>query len=99
MKTIWKSQFEIKDEFELLIPKGAKILAAQIQRGVPCIWFELDTDSETVTRLLRVHGTGHPIDHEGIYVGTFQTFDMFVFHLYDLGERTKKNWPLIKDFK
>ena len=91
MKTIWKYEIETTDEFELQMPQGGCILDLQIQRGVPCIWVEVDPSAEKITKVFRVFGTGHTIpEKERVaynYCGTYQlTVANLVFHLYEVLE-------------
>jgi hypothetical protein len=89
---VHKWEVPIKDEFHIHLPKGAKILSFQTQRGVPCIWALVDEQSSgqvNMARHFRIAGTGHKLVEgaEG-YVGTIQTDEgTLVWHLFDLGER------------
>lgn len=90
MRTIWKYELPIADEFTIEMPAGAKVLCVQVQRRIPwpipCLWAEVDTTREPVLFRFRLFGTGHdlPVGVPGSgYVGTFQTNEgAFVWHLY-----------------
>jgi hypothetical protein len=79
---IFKYPFEVAGMFQIPMPKGAEILAVQLQGGQPCIWARVDPKAPRVLRQFWVLGTGHPMPEDpGDYVGTFQ-MDPFVWHLY-----------------
>jgi hypothetical protein len=82
--TIWTYPFDVTDEFEQLMPAGAKVLSVQVQNGQPCMWALVDAAERDEVRKFRVVGTGHPIEnsHALQFVGTFQIHGgMLVFHL------------------
>jgi hypothetical protein len=73
MRRIYKYFFEILDETPVKMPKGAEILAVQMQKGHPCIWALVNPDAQIELRTLCVRGTGHTMKgNEGRYIGTFQ---------------------------
>ena len=85
VKTIHKYPAFILDEFRLQLPRDAQILTVQMQHGDPYIWAKVDPSASKETRNFRLYGTGHPMDEDGQYVGTFQTKDgKFVFHLFEV---------------
>lgn len=72
----------------LVMPKGSKILAFQMQNGNRCIWVLCPVEADKTTRTLTIYGTGWVIrDSEsiGTYVGTVQDGE-FVWHIFDEGE-------------
>lgn len=81
MKTIWKfTATEIVD-----MPEGAEILTVQMQGEDICLWAKVDptTGSWTKRRFLCL-GTGHEIPDENLkYIGTIQTVDRFVWHIFE----------------
>lgn len=84
MASIWKFPFTIVDHPVLAMPAGAKILSVQVQRGVPCIWAEVDPEAREEARRFRLVGTGHEVDlAEHRHVGTFQVREDLVFHLFE----------------
>jgi hypothetical protein len=87
MARIWKYPLQMRNEQTIMMPAGAKVLAVQVQDGVPCIWVAVDErEPQTVLRFFRICGTGHEMC-EGNYVGTFQLAGgRFVGHLFDGGE-------------
>jgi len=90
MKTIYKYEVPILDQFQKYLPKGAVILSFQTQNGVPVIWAKIDTLAEVEERNFRLFGTGHPIkdipkDADLHYIGTTQqsTNPPLVWHLFE----------------
>ena len=86
MKTIYKYEVPIEDEFYIGIPLGADILCIQSQNNKAFIWVLIDTELKKVSRGFIMVGTGHKIDADiSRYVGTFQIFNSsFVGHLFEL---------------
>jgi hypothetical protein len=88
MKTIWKYELEIKDEQEVMMPKGAEILIAQTQKKLLCIWALVDPLVSTLEiRYIGIYGTGNPMpDKERMqYISTFQLYDgTLIFHIFEL---------------
>lgn len=86
---IHKYPLRIADEPAVTMPRGARLLAVQVQHGRPCVWALVDPDAPLVTRRLALRGTGHPAEGLAMapFVGTFQLEGgAFVGHLFDLGE-------------
>ncbi len=89
MRTIWKFPVDT-DRFTLKMPKGAKLLSVQTQRGEPQLWALVDPAAPMVERRLATVGTGHDMGRkvdDAEFVGTFQLHcGTLVFHLFDFGE-------------
>lgn len=85
MKAVYKYPLEITDEQVVNMPLNAKILCVQIQRSVPCLWVEVNTEeTEFEERKIYIHGTGHEYEEEGSYIGTIQLYDgRLVFHVFE----------------
>lgn len=85
MKTIWKFDVPIRDEFGLLMPKDAEILKLDLQDGLPKMWALVDPENLKKERFFIGRGTGHPINESNIrYVGTVVMRDgRFVLHLFE----------------
>lgn len=85
--TIFKYEFDIADHVEISMPRGAEVLAVQLQHGVPCVWARVDPSEEGEIRRFRIFGTGHDLPGltwNGRYVSTFQTHGgALVWHLYE----------------
>jgi hypothetical protein len=77
---------DLKNQVTIGIPHNSEFLTLQMQRGIPCLWFEVDPDTPEEMRTFHVIGTGHTVP-EGIaleYVGTVQAFDeTLVLHVYE----------------
>lgn len=73
------------NQFDVLLPIGAKVLCVQVQNLKPCIWALVDTDAAHEPRRFTFYGTGHQCDENpDDYVGTFQMQDgTYVFHLFE----------------
>lgn len=85
MKQIYKYNFKLSDEggFRIKIHESHKILTAQEQNGVICIWAEVDTDTPIINKPLYVIGTGTGFISEATrYVATVQQ-DKFIWHIYE----------------
>jgi len=86
MRAIWKFKLdEGVDCFAIDMPKGASILALQLQNGAPCLWALVpDVDARCETRTFRLYGTGLliPEGRNVQYIGTFQQ-PPYVFHLFE----------------
>ena len=86
MRTIHKVPLYVKDEQTHTLPKGAKLLAVQVQREQPCLWFECDTNKSMVPRVIKTFGTGKELPkNEALrYIGTYQLQDgALVYHVYE----------------
>jgi len=88
MKTIWKYELPIKDNFIIEIPVDAEILSIQTQENTPCLWALVESDNLRSIRKFKMYGTGHPISDtiKQKYIGTFQVKFRFVFHVFELLE-------------
>jgi hypothetical protein len=84
VRTIWKYEIPVADEFGVAMQQDAQILCVQVQHGHPCIWAIVDPEAPRVERRLAVRGTGHPLGDVGLYIGTFQVHSgSLVFHLFE----------------
>jgi hypothetical protein len=82
MKTIWKFPFRTAETVTIEMPSGAHILHVGMQDGTPCLWALVDTEEPPISISFRIHGTGRPVDEQGInYIGTYFQ-DMFVWHVF-----------------
>lgn len=89
MKTIWKYPLDLTDRTELMIPKGAEVLTAQVQEQKLCIWILVDSDAETEVRTFAIYGVGNPIPALDLrtnsrkYIATVQELP-FVWHVFEI---------------
>lgn len=89
MLTIYKYSIPDEDHFTLELPKDAKILTVQAQRGAPQLWATVDSETKKETRYFRLAGTGHSLGEDYLriinYIGTFQIENgALVFHLFEI---------------
>lgn len=84
MNTIHKFELsDIADVVEIKTHRVIRWLKLDFQRRVPCIWAEVDTDSEFRIRPIFIRGTGHPMNgNEGEHIGTLQFENGLVFHYF-----------------
>jgi len=85
MRTIYKIPLEVAGFQRINIQQGARILKLDVQKTLPCIWYECDTTNQKETRIVRCFGTGHemPADAKLEYIGSAQFFNgNGVFHFF-----------------
>ena len=84
MLTIHKFQLEITFHQIIEVREGAKILHADNQNGMLCIWVMLDTNAPTVQKRFRIYGTGHsiPTDLNLTHIGSV-LMGAFVWHVFE----------------
>ncbi len=82
-EVIWKYEV-LPMEGKLAMPKGATILHAAAQDGIPHIWVSVNPNVPWVGRKIQVVGTGQ-VSPAGHYVGACFC-GSFVWHVFDLGE-------------
>ena len=82
---IWKWELKIADQQFLPIPEGAKLLAVQMQDGMPQLWALVNEKAFIELRNFATYGTGNPVpDEPGEYVGTYQLRNgALVFHVFE----------------
>ena len=81
---VWKYELKIENEQWIELPHGAKILNIDVQRGVPCLWAQVDTNMGKTSTLIVTHGTGHKMrSGDMTFLGTYQFDDgSFVGHVF-----------------
>jgi len=86
MKTVYKYEIPINDHFDLFLPTGARILKADVQRGVVCLWALVDPSLADQRRSFRFAGTGHPMEEESLqHISTFKMDgDNLIFHIFEI---------------
>ena len=86
MSTIWKYHIPVGDKFTLNMPKGAKIIALQVQLGTPCMWAIVEPDACEKERTFVVIGTGHKVPAGTLeFIDTFQVDNSrLVFHVFEV---------------
>lgn len=87
IKSIWKYPLEIVDEQIIEMPEHSRILTAQVQNGVICIWALVNTQTITKEKIhIRVIGTGHIIEDFAYlrYISTIQLHNgALVFSIFE----------------
>ena len=83
---IWKYalQLDSNGNYPVDMPKGAKILTAQLNGGQVCLWAQAMPDAPLETRQFAVHMTGQPLGgNPGNYIGTVQQAP-YVWHVFEV---------------
>jgi hypothetical protein len=86
VKAIWKYTLAVCDQQFIDMPRGAKILTAQMQGSYPTLWVLVDPEAVSATRNIRVFGTGRAIGGRSSfnYIGTVQEMDgALVRHIFE----------------
>ena len=86
MKTVWKFELAVTDEQAVRVPRGAQFLTVQMQGDRPCLWALVDPNAQPEDRIVRIHGTGHPVSESHLlqYISTFQLDGgALVFHAFE----------------
>lgn len=85
-KVVWKAELTSRHTV-LRLPQGAQILAAQVQRDKPCLWFLCDSGREVESRTFCLVDTGsfsEQIRKEN-YIGTFQSDSGYIVsHVFEI---------------
>lgn len=88
MKTIWKYGFDTLDSWTFTMPRGAVLLTVAAQFDAACLWALVDPEQPSVERKILIYGTGHSIERNDPYVGTYQLAGgSLIFHVFDAGEQ------------
>jgi len=84
---IWKYPLKLIDLQTIDFPVNSKILTAQVQNNVVCIWALCDETEPKISRNIAIYGTGTPIsDNPGKYISTFQLYNgSVIFHVFEIG--------------
>lgn len=89
MKAVWKFPITVDDEFSVTMPVGAEVVHVDTQpvaigRVEAFMWALVDPGAETEQREFYVHGTGHPVPDDRVYLGSFMLhLGSFVGHLFE----------------
>lgn len=84
---VWKFPLQATDHPSAVMPKGARILTAAFQSGVPTVWARISLgEAEREERRFRMAGTGHDLDlpAEAQFIGTMFHPLGLVFHLWEV---------------
>lgn len=91
--TIWKFPLTLVNGPQLIqMPMDAVVRRVAMQGDSPCVWAEVDPESDRLTREFVVVGTGHRLP-QGLfrYVGSCD-HGVFVWHVY-MNPRDADNGP------
>jgi hypothetical protein len=70
----------------LQMPVAGKPLHVGLDpEGIACVWMEIESEANRVSRRFHVAGTGWNIPSPSEYVGSWKE-GPFMWHLFDLGE-------------
>lgn len=87
MRTIFKYKLQLAERQLIDMPEGAIMKSVEFQRSELCVWCEIPDDkAKKVARLIRIIGTGHPIDEaESLtFIGTVQQLGgSLVWHIFE----------------
>ena len=84
--TIYKYSLNLKGLQTIVLPSKFDFLDVQVQNGIICLWFFVDTTKPKVPKNIYIYGTGEDIDFSRLdkdttYLGTVQ-LDTFVWHVF-----------------
>lgn len=81
---VWKFTIPIDDAFEISMPIGAELLCVREQDNRGQLWARVVPERPVEPRRFFLRGTGHPVDLDCKYVGSFMMHDgALVFHLFE----------------
>lgn len=84
MRTIYKYEVPMADEFIISLPVGAEILTIQIQHDLYMLWAIVDAVRKAENRTIIIRGTGHPLPDRPIkHISTVQQ-KSFVWHFFEV---------------
>jgi hypothetical protein len=89
MRTIWKYPVQQLETFTFKLPKGARILAVDVQLGRPQMWISVESTEPFEERKFFIAMTGQEIPQDlygsSDYLGTFQLNEGdLVLHLFEV---------------
>jgi hypothetical protein len=87
MRTIWKFPLQHTDTQNVAMPWDAQILTVGVVNEQICLWAMVEDHGSSETRVIRIIGTGHPIDGAELlrYIGTVQLMGgKLIFHVFEL---------------
>ena len=84
MRTVYKYPVIMDDEWEMSMPRGAKILSLDVQGGKPYMWAAVETTRMSDGRFFITRGTGHKLSGTLEFIGMFQLDKLgLVFHVFE----------------
>lgn len=89
--SIHKYPLQVTDLQTIQLPRGAKILKVDVQRGIVYLWalVNLNPVMPKENHTIRIVGTGHDIDDRDVpqmnHIGTFQLYNGdFIGHAFEV---------------
>ena len=85
--SVYKFPLYVEESNEIKMPKGAEVLAVQMQGDRPMVWALCDNgETEQEIRKFFIAGTGHEADFSNKkYIGTVQEHGgILVWHLFEI---------------
>lgn len=91
LRTVWKYPLKLKDSQEISIVSGAELIHVDLDPqlgatpdGSMQLWALVDLDKATTERrVIRIAGTGHPIDEVVKHIGSVRT-PPFIWHVFEV---------------
>ena len=81
---VYKYPLAWSDEASVMMPRGARVLAAQPQGSELFVWALVRPGLPLVERRFRIAGTGHPIEGVVEHISTIQMQEgALVFHVFE----------------
>ncbi len=86
MRTIWKFPLLLQDHQTVKMPQFAKIISAQFQKGVLCLWALVDDEAPLEPRQIVICPTGGTRPDQYVnHIGTVQMANGdLVWHIFEL---------------
>lgn len=83
LQKIFKYTLELTDVQALHLPSESKILHVDVQNENICLWALVYENWPVESRMIRIVGTGHPVDTADlIHLGTVQQ-GPYVWHVFE----------------
>ncbi len=81
---IWKQELNLDSVQRIILPKGSQILKVAEQDGKICLWFmHTNYNKEYDVRVIRIFGTGHEFNAEGLKHIDTLIMGLFVWHVFE----------------
>lgn len=83
--TVYKTQLQVTDVQDVLLPVGSEVLCAREQHGLVCIWYRCDSGASMEPRRFSIIGTGNPAPRDGKYLGTAALYSgNIMLHVFEV---------------
>ncbi len=84
MRRIFKYEVPMGGITPLNIPRAARIVHTDIQSRRVCFWALVDDEMPLQIRRFTVIGTGWEVPLGAVYIGTGQSSDEYVWHIFEI---------------